>query len=48
MKAFNNVISVDWADPIDEPSDEIMSKVIHYLFLESLDMSLKKEKKQLP
>lgn len=26
-KAFKNPISVDWADPIEEPSDEIMSKV---------------------
>ena len=28
-KVWNNVVvSVDWADPIDNPSDEIMSKVI--------------------
>jgi len=26
-RAFKNSITVDWADPIDEPSDEIMSKV---------------------
>jgi len=27
LKVFNNSISVDWADPIEEPSDEIMAKV---------------------
>jgi len=26
-RAFKNSITVDWADPIDEPSDEIMAKV---------------------
>jgi len=26
-KAFKNPISVDWADPIEEPSEEIMAKV---------------------
>ena len=26
-KAFNSSITVDWADPIDEPSEEIMAKV---------------------
>ena len=26
-KAFNSSVSVDWADPVDEPSEEIMAKV---------------------
>jgi len=37
VKAFNNAISVDWADPIEEPSDEIMSKV-KVLYLKNLSM----------
>uniref|UniRef100_H2ZBZ6 RRM domain-containing protein n=1 Tax=Ciona savignyi TaxID=51511 RepID=H2ZBZ6_CIOSA len=29
VKAFNNTVSVDWADPVEEPSDEIMAKVVN-------------------
>jgi len=42
VKAFNNTISVDWADPIEEPSDEIMSKV-KVLYLKNLSMKATEE-----
>ncbi|XP_039272976.1 heterogeneous nuclear ribonucleoprotein R-like isoform X2 [Styela clava] len=34
-KVWNNLVSVDWADPIDNPSDEVMSKV-KVLYLKNL------------
>nr|CAB3253827.1 heterogeneous nuclear ribonucleoprotein R [Phallusia mammillata] len=42
LKAFNNTISVDWADPIEEPSDEIMAKV-KVLYVKNLSMKASEE-----
>ncbi|XP_076818532.1 heterogeneous nuclear ribonucleoprotein Q-like [Clavelina lepadiformis] len=42
VKAFNNAISVDWADPIEEPSDEIMSKV-KVLYIKNLSIKASEE-----
>ncbi|XP_002123977.3 heterogeneous nuclear ribonucleoprotein Q [Ciona intestinalis] len=42
VKAFNNTVSVDWADPVEEPSDEIMSKV-KVLYIKNLSMKATEE-----
>jgi len=41
-KAFKNPISVDWADPIEEPSEEIMSKV-KVLYVKNLALKATEE-----
>jgi len=41
-KAFNNSISVDWADPIEEPSDAIMKKV-KVLYVKNLALKVTEE-----
>lgn len=42
VKAFKNPISVDWADPIEEPSEEIMAKV-KVLYVKNLSIKATEE-----
>lgn len=31
VKVWGNVVTVEWADPIEDPDPEVMAKVMHFL-----------------